>query len=282
MDTSSEIPHLYYRKFQLAPGLEKFVKYAWIMKSFEAQSKPDLLIPDGYPEIIFVQKGGYRKEFIASGKGEIIIKRSCVIGMQTQSVLASRIDECGLLGLKLQPMGAYLLFGTKLKEILNENRNLQSFGVEYLKELDLKLQNCEEEEQIRDVLSHSLLQQTEQLKDRPKDDLPASVLSTILRLNGKISIQLLAAEHGLGVRHFQRKFKDYFGISPKKFLNIIRFKHLYKASILKEKKAIDFLDYGYYDQMHFIKDFRKHLGITPSKRIELNFLQMNQMAKINS
>lgn len=252
------------------------------MKSFEAQSKPDLLIPDAYPEIIFVLKGGYRKEFLAPDKASLIINRSCIIGMQTQSVLASRLNECCLIGLKLQPLGAYLLFGNRLKEILNENRGLQSFGERFLVELDQNLKNAKTESEILDLLSQTFINQVDPLEDKEGDILAAAMLEEILRLKGQISIQKLAESYGLSVRQLQRKFKDYFGISPKKFLNIIRFKSLYKASILKEKKTVDFLEYGYYDQMHFIKDFRKHLGITPSQSIDPAFLQMNVMAKINS
>ena len=36
------------------------------------------------------------------------------------------------------------------------------------------------------------------------------------------------------------------------------------------------------NQMHFIKDFQKHLGINPSKSTEAAFLQLNQMARMNT
>lgn len=273
---------LYYKKYILEKELRKFVKYAWIMKDYEIKSKSDLLIADGYPEIIFVKKGAYHKEYLGKNKTSITIKNSCIIGVQTQSVLASRRNSCHLVGLKLQPLGAYTLFGKSHKNISEVNKSLSNFGVEWLGKLDQKIQNCEEDKSIINLLSKTFLHEIEKLEKDDINELAASFLSTILNVKGQISVHELAKAHCLSIRHFQRKFKDFFGISPKKFLNIIRFKHLYKSSVLQQKSPVNFLEYGYYDQMHFIKDFQKHLGVNPSKSTEKSFLQMNKMAQINS
>lgn len=273
---------LYYRKYHLSNGLDKFIKYVWVMRSQEMQSAKDLLIPDGYPEIIFVQKGGYRKEFISDKNNVYIVDKSCIIGMQTQSVLASRINQCQLIGLKLHPLGAYTLFGNLLKDILDVNCPLDKFGVDWLSDLDQKLQGLKEDTTIVALLSETLSNHKKDFKNKLRIELAATYLKTILSVKGQISIKDLAKKHFVSVRQFQRNFKDFFGISPKKFINIIRFKHLYKSSILKQHPPINFLDYGYYDQMHFIKDFQKHLGINPSKSSNPLFLQMNKMAQLNA
>lgn len=274
--------HLYYRKFYLEKSLNKFVKYAWIMKSYETKSKPDLLIPDGYPEIIFVKKGAYCKELLDQNSTSTIIKRSCIIGIQTTSVLASRMNNCHLIGLKLNPIGAHTLFGHRLKTIFNTNKLLSEFGVGWLEELNQDLTDYEEEASIIKLLSKSFLQQTNCLEQQPTNEEAHSFLAFILSHHGQITVQELANHHHLSIRHFQRKFKSFFGITPKKFLNIIRFKHLYKSSILQRKPSVNFLDYGYYDQMHFIKDFQKNLGTNPSKSAEPTFLRLNQMAQMNA
>ncbi len=273
---------LYYRKYTLQRELAQFVKYAWVMRSTETGSKPDLLIPDGYLEIIFAQKGGYRKAFVNPHRRPVIIDRSCIIGIQTLSVLASRMNPCHLIGMKLKPTGAHALFGERLKNTLDKNVSLSDFGVKWLCDLDRSLQQCQEETAAIDLLSETLHLQIGNLADGQWNELPSAFLKSILRVNGQISVRELAKEHCLSVRHFQRKFKSFFGISPKKFLNIIRFKHFYKASVIRPKSPANFLEYGYYDQMHFIKDFRKHLGITPSNRSEPAFLRLNQMAKRNT
>jgi len=274
--------NLYYKKYTLKKELQKYIKYAWIMKAYEAKSKPDLLIPDGYPEIIFVKKGAYQKTLLSPKKKSSTINQSCIIGIQTQSSLVSRKDNCQLVGLKLQPLGAYMLFGNRLKSILDFNTPLDDFGIKWLSDLDRQVQIFKEDEAIIDLLSKTFSHQIENLEKIENNTLASSFLTSILKINGNTTVKELAHQHHISVRHFQRKFKEYFGVSPKKFLNIIRFKHLYKSSILKQKPPVDFLDYGYYDQMHFIKDFQKHLGISPSKSGEPSFWELNIMAKINS
>lgn len=273
---------LNYQRFYLKNGLEKYVKYVWIMKSSEVESEHDLLIPDGYPEIIFVKRGAYKKQYLDTKIPSVVINKSCVIGIQTKTVLVNRINQCHLIGLKLNPVGAYNLFGNHLGNILNTNESVNDFGVNWLSYLDFTLKSVVDENSIIKLLSETLLNQLKNRKSDDNDDLASYFLSSILKVNGQISIQELAQLHCLSIRHFQRKFKIFFGISPKKFLNIIRFKHFYKTNILQEKPALNYLNYGYYDQTHFIKDFRKNLGVIPSKSLNKAFQKLNKMAQVNS
>ena len=68
----------------------------------------------------------------------------------------------------------------------------------------------------------------------------------------------------LSPRQCQRLFKKYYGITPKMALNIIRFQKCLEILTLT---SIPLHDTGYYDQSHFINDFKKNLGITPSQLI---------------
>ena len=147
--------------------------------------------------------------------------------------------------------------------------------------MDEKLQQCKDETSMIEVLSNALSPQSKLQKEAKDWELSASYLRSILDLNGQISVGELAQKHCLSIRHFQRKFKQYYGISPKKFINIIRFKELYKSSVLQKKLPDSFLEYGYYDQTHFIKDFYKQLKVTPSKATEKDFLRLNDIAKRN-
>lgn len=278
----STVNELEYSRHFFAEGLEKFVKYAWVMKSSAAKSQSDLLIADGYPELIFVIKGAYHKEILHAEKSATTISNSCVIGIQVNSVIAHRLDNCYLVGVKLHPWGAFQLLAEQLKKIGASNVSLDTLGVSWLSELDQKITAGIERSEMFKLLETTLHVQVNALKFTNQSELSYSYLATILGAKGKISVQELAEQHALSIRHFQRKFKDYYGLSPKKFINLIRFKALYKACVLQANKSLSFLDFGYYDQMHFIKDFRKQLGTTPSKSTEAAFLRLNEMARRNS
>jgi AraC-like DNA-binding protein len=72
---------------------------------------------------------------------------------------------------------------------------------------------------------------------------------------------------GISARQLQRLFKYYIGDTAKTFSKVVQFQNILKAKpssqSLKQDKL--FYDIGYYDQSHFIKDFKNFYGVTPNK-----------------
>ncbi len=77
----------------------------------------------------------------------------------------------------------------------------------------------------------------------------------------------LAAVSGLGVRTLQRLFGDYVGLAPKWMIQRYRL-HEALERVSADRK-VDWahlaLDLGYFDQAHFIKDFKALVGRTPAE-----------------
>jgi len=104
----------------------------------------------------------------------------------------------------------------------------------------------------------------------------------VLSAPSTLTIKCLADRTGYSSKHFIRIFTDHVGLSPKRFLRIIRFQ---KAISDIERKgsqrwAALALDCGYYDQAHFISDFRNFSGFTPLEYMKrrnselLNYIPM--------
>lgn len=93
-----------------------------------------------------------------------------------------------------------------------------------------------------------------------------NALDIILRNFGVINIEkdILV---GLSQRQLRRYFEYYIGDSAKTFSQVVRFQNILNAKpstqSLRESKI--FFDLGYYDQAHFIKEFKNFYGVTPSK-----------------
>jgi AraC-like DNA-binding protein len=70
----------------------------------------------------------------------------------------------------------------------------------------------------------------------------------------------------MSVRTFERKCRERLGMSPKLFARIARFHRAYKY--LEAGKYVSMADLtytlGYYDQTHFIKDFKQFAHLTPT------------------
>lgn len=71
-------------------------------------------------------------------------------------------------------------------------------------------------------------------------------------------------------RQCQRLFAKHYGISPKMALSIVRFQKCMEILTSPKAKPADILNVtGYYDQPHFIKDFKRNIGITPLELIRI-------------
>lgn len=91
-------------------------------------------------------------------------------------------------------------------------------------------------------------------------------LNIILKNCGVVDIQK-DLNTGISQRQLRRLFEFYIGDTPKTFSQVVRFQNILKAkpSIQSLKQNKLFFDLGYYDQSHFIKEFKKLHGITPNR-----------------
>ncbi len=90
-------------------------------------------------------------------------------------------------------------------------------------------------------------------------------LAILICINGG-TLDFNSAEKMLGYsrRHCRNLFKQAYGISPKKYAEIIRFQNACKAlSYYDGELACLANDVGYYDQAHFTHDFKAFSGYTP-------------------
>ena len=67
----------------------------------------------------------------------------------------------------------------------------------------------------------------------------------------------------LSPRQTHRVFMKNYGMPPLKVLSIIRFQHCLQELTSEHPSQENFED-GYYDQSHFINDFKKNIGLTPT------------------
>lgn len=94
-----------------------------------------------------------------------------------------------------------------------------------------------------------------------------------MKVNDKTSIVKLASEVNMSKRNFERKFIENVGVSPAFLNRIIRFQKA--INILQYRGNVSFTqlayDAGYFDQSHFIRDFKTFYGQVPKK---INFDQI--------
>lgn len=100
---------------------------------------------------------------------------------------------------------------------------------------------------------------------REPDQWLLTALDIIYQRKGQLSVEKDVLI-GIGSRHLRRIFNHYIGISPKKFSKIVRFQSILRHMMSNPNNFSKggYLDFGYFDQPHFIHEFKSLSGVTPS------------------
>jgi AraC-like DNA-binding protein len=88
----------------------------------------------------------------------------------------------------------------------------------------------------------------------------------------RLSIARMNSKIGYSQRHFTEMFRRGIGVTPKAFLKIMRFQKAVKtidAASVPDWRDIAF-DCGFYDQAHFINDFKHFSGFTPEQYAKIH------------
>jgi AraC-like DNA-binding protein len=102
-------------------------------------------------------------------------------------------------------------------------------------------------------------------KKREKFQLVSSVVEDVKREYFFGNMGDVAFKYGISTRYLQKLFSEFTGVSPKLYHKITRFQ---KSLLLigKSNEPLTSVAYscGYFDQSHFVRDFRSFTGISPS------------------
>ena len=93
-----------------------------------------------------------------------------------------------------------------------------------------------------------------------------NVAAEIIRKNKGIKIEELAKMLFISKRQLQREFKNKVGISPKHYYRITRINEVLRLLDGDRQMDLTSVAYacGYFDQAHFINDFKRITGVRPT------------------
>lgn len=129
-------------------------------------------------------------------------------------------------------------------------------------EVEEKLANVSTDRQRIKIVEQFLLAE---LKDIQADKLIVEAVKLIYQSKGTIRIKELNEKLSISQSPFEKRFRKIVGTTPKKFASIIRFNIV--LDNLDETKSLTEICYenNFFDQAHFIKDFKQFTGDTPEQ-----------------
>ncbi|MDQ8054015.1 MAG: helix-turn-helix domain-containing protein [Pedobacter sp.] len=240
-----------------APQLAHLIECYWIIENQSPDGQPQKIIPDGFTELVF----HYQNQFQININGQWEDQDKYLIAGQISRFFYLRdTGVAGMVAVKFKPAALTQLFGLTMQEFTDRTIALKDLSDPKLNQLHqqiLPYPGPETAKQIFDRFFIAML---------PIAETPINVaLDLIFKRKGLVTVKQLADEAQMGDRQLGRLFLKYIGLSPKYYCRIIRFNYIYE--LIQDRKRpwaeIVYLS-GYYDQSHFIRDFKAFTGEDPS------------------
>lgn len=92
-----------------------------------------------------------------------------------------------------------------------------------------------------------------------------SLIAAMSAVEGPCPLRHLVETTGLAERRIERLFRSGTGLSPKQYLDILRFNRAIPLLASASRLTDVALDAGYYDQSHFIRAVKRYTGLTPGE-----------------
>ena len=212
----------------------------------------------------------YRNPFVVFQSNNILRKqpRSIISGLSNSFSDVSTNGSTGVVFISFFPTGACQFFDFPLSELENLSVDL----CDLLKEETTRI---EEELSYTDTLTGKVKVIEEFLVRRfapiaPYDQkIINKGIDVIKCCKGQISATSLANDLSLTTKSLERKFSQYLGKTTKQLVKLIRFQQVLHDFSYHKHITLTEIAYrnGYYDQSHFIRDFKTHSGFTPKEFI---------------
>lgn len=253
------IHNLTFTKFR-SPSLPGFVKDIVEVRGHDVKTTKRLY-PRNTPEILI----NFAEPIRGKVGGKTTVIEQCTIqGSKTEYVNARHPRNCHFISIRFTPNGYYKLLGIPQNPLTDHALPLDD------------IMERKPEELIPTLWKTPTVRKRIQILERwlrnldPKSMHDSKLVSDFIinQLNQKpgLIVKQLTAKTGFTRKHLVQHFKEEAGLTIKKYQKIYR---LYR--VLKEINHTERISwarlafqFGFYDQSHFIRDFKQYTGFTPS------------------
>ncbi|MEN1758881.1 helix-turn-helix domain-containing protein [Anoxynatronum sibiricum] len=186
-----------------------------------------------------------------------------VHGMRLRSVQVKVLKEAQVWGVSFHPWGFHLLFNVEMNRLSDGIHSLQQFSPDLSREIaEIHGGGSQLDQQVANKLDY-LIQSFALGSEASMQFIP--ILRSFAE-NKPDNIRYFSKDAGISTRHLERLFLRCVGVSPKAFLQILRFEDSTREMIYgsgqMDLTEIGFAS-GFYDQSHFIRQYKKYTDYTP-------------------
>ncbi|KAA2224011.1 helix-turn-helix transcriptional regulator [Chryseobacterium sediminis] len=243
----------------LAPYIKSFT-----VVTIDKDLTDEVFYPSGYIDLIINISGGAAATII-NGKrkdtpdiellGHLTLPTRLTVAQGTVVLIA-----------RIYPYAGILFFSDPLSEFTNYATDMYDVAKSESRDLYDRIIQANGLHTKINILETYFLQQLKKNETRLKKTKILQELSQQFFMNHHIlDLPVMAKDSGISERYIQKLYLTNMGISPSSFAAVIRFNKSLQM-VLNTPQSLTTIAYdcGYYDQAHFIKEFKKFTGISPS------------------
>jgi AraC-like DNA-binding protein len=241
-----------YKQVKPHPALADYIDAFWTTTSDEKKVLSEKIFPDGCVDIILNLGDDFKtdNETFNVKNGNVYL-----VGTMKHFKKFEMKPETKLVGIRFKPaaFSSFYKF-TSLHQITD-------LTVEFEKKLspDVKQIISKSTEYLNQFFINKLAQ--------PKHIL-LPVIADIKNHKGQINVNELTKRHFTTTKQLERNFKQYVGISPKEFINLVRFQFVLPVIQNKssERSLLEIaFEHGYYDHSHLTNEVKRYTGVAPTQ-----------------
>jgi AraC-like DNA-binding protein len=245
--------------------VNQFVKYIWLYESpaNSLNKEVQTFVVEGCPMILFHFKQPLKCK---SGNNDWVSHpKQCVIGqIKSYGEIVESGNE-GMIAIVFHPDGLYPFIKIPVDEITGQIVDLTDVFGKGIKEIQEKICEAKTDDLKVSLVENLLLNLVKSNTNQYSKEIRYSISQ--MRSDIKINISDLSSAINMSKRNFERRFLEYVGLTPVFYNRIVRFQKALHLMNKNDKPSFTELAYsaGYFDQSHFIRDFKQFYGQAPKE-----------------
>ena len=254
-----------YQTFQPSSDLEPLISCYWTL---EIPAQPDTqkqrIIPDGTIEMAFILGDNIKR--YTTEDNYIIQPRAMVLGQTIEPFYIQPTGYVNTFAIRFYPYGFANFVSIPIKNLANKETPIDLlFGEKVANELERKIIEAINSSERIEIIENFLLDKLNE--EITINNIVKTTVDALLATNGSTSISTILKEDVSKRRQLERNFIKQIGVSPKQLGKVIRLQTALKMLLNQKTKNLTDIAYEseYFDQAHFIKDFKEFTGINPKE-----------------
>jgi len=245
--------------------LRDFVELLWLFDGYVQPHARERMLPMATTELVIDLRGGTPASDAAT-----------VAGPHSEHWLLDTASAVSVIGVHFRAGGAFPFFDFPASELHNMHLSLEALWGRKARSLVDEVLAAPTPDAKFDVLERALLATARTLSRHRAVTLALRELSDVSTGCG---IAQLTGSIGMSQRRFLERFRSEVGMAPKLFARVQRFQAV--VATVHSASEVSWADVasacGYFDQAHFIHDFRAFSGFTPNAYFALKSEHRNHV-----